>query len=85
MDADRSRSQDVHWAWLRVQHLAPERSGLVALTAVPAAVAAAGLALACCSADCPKEQAAQFEWFSVRCLPFPLSGDPDSQDDKCAA
>lgn len=85
MDADHSVFPDARSASLPAERSAPEHSGPEALAVAATFAVATASGSACCSADCPKEQAVQFEWFSVRCLPFLLSGDPDSQDDKCAA
>ena len=62
MGAGHPANLDGHWGSLQVQHLAPERSGLVALTAAELlAAAAAALGLECCSADCPLAPAEKSE------------------------
>ena len=54
MGAGHPANLDGHWGSLQVQHLAPARSGLAALTAAELlAAAAAVLGLACSSVDCP--------------------------------
>src|SRR6185295_17496492 len=86
MGADHQGNPDGHWGSLQEQGSEPERSGpgaLASAATAAAAVVATGLGSACCSKDCPKEQAAKSESFSVRCSRFPRSDGPGSLVDRC--
>jgi len=68
MDAAHPTCPDARSARLPAVHSAPENSDPGALkAAASSAVAATASGLACCSADCPKEQAGKSAWFLVHC------------------